>query len=103
MNKILITEAAWLAGLFEGEGSVGIYNGSYRLSIGQHERSLDVLVRVQEILGCGKIYGPYATKTGAVCSYQVTNKKEVIKILKLIYPYLLSRRRDQCDLILLKE
>ena len=103
MNKILNSEAAWLAGLFEGEGSVGIYKGAFRLSIGQHARSRDVLDRVKEITGIGTVYGPYRKETTPVVFYQITSKKDVIKFIKLIYPWLLERRRNQCDKLLNKE
>jgi len=100
MNKILATEAAWLAGFFEGEGSTGIYNKQPRLSIGQHLRSVDTLERVLEITGVGAIYGPYRQETTPVCFYQLNTANEVYKFIKVIYPYLLDRRKQQCDVVL---
>lgn len=98
MNKILATEAAWLAGFFEGEGSVGVYNNQPRLSIGQHYRSVDTLERVLEITGVGAIHGPYRVDSGSpICGYQVTKLHDVYSMIKVIYPYLLTRRQAQCD------
>lgn len=104
MNKILCSEAAWLAGLFEGEGSTGIYKNkktvAVRFSIPQHTQSVDVLHRIKEIVNVGNVNGPYKTKTGFVHFYQCTKQSDVEKLIKLIYPYLLARRRAQCDKVL---
>lgn len=104
MNKILCTEASWLAGLFEGEGSTGIYKNrttvAVRFVIPQHTQSVDVLHRIKEIVGVGSVNGPYKTKTGSVCFYQCSKQSDVEKLIKLIYPYLLARRRAQCDKVL---
>jgi len=100
MNKILATEAAWLAGFFEGEGSTGIYNNQPRLSIGQHAKSIDTLERVLEIVGVGTINGPYRQETSPVCFYQLNNANEIYQVIKVIYPYLLARRKQQCDVVL---
>lgn len=94
-----MSEAAWLAGLFEGEGSVGVYNNSPRLSIGQHERSKDVLEKVIEITGIGAIYGPYRTKNPVVF-YQINKAQDIKKFIQIIYHHLLERRKGQCDVVL---
>jgi len=100
MNKILATEAAWLAGFFEGEGSVGIYNNQPRLSIGQHARSVDTLERVLDIAGVGAINGPYRVDTNPICFYTLGQANEIYRFIKTIYPHLLSRRQEQCNVVL---
>ena len=50
-------EVAWAAGLFEGEGSITVCGGVARLSLVLTD--YQVLERFVEIVGTGKIYGPY--------------------------------------------
>ena len=48
---------AWAAGLFEGEGTITRCDG--RLHLRMQLTDLEVLERFAEIVGTGKIYGPY--------------------------------------------
>jgi hypothetical protein len=53
-------EIAWAAGLFEGEGSITHVYGRTQLRI--HMTDFEVLERFLEIIGAGRIYGPYSRK-----------------------------------------
>jgi hypothetical protein len=53
-------EIAWAAGLFEGEGTITICGGSLHLRVQMTD--LEVLERFCQIVGTGKIYGPYTTQ-----------------------------------------
>ena len=60
-------ELAWAAGLFEGEGSIGIdrrtsRHGSLRLQIGMCDE--EVLCRFKDVVGIGNVTGPYQHKGG---------------------------------------
>lgn len=101
MYKILATEAAWFAGLFEGEGSVGVYKGHPTLRLALHSRDADVINRIKEILNCGYINGPYHREDGCSVLYFCIGKlMDIYRVIKLIYPYLGLRRRGQCDVVL---
>ena len=49
--------SAWAAGLFEGEGSITSCGGRIRLQLQLTDH--EVLERFVEIVGAGKVYGPY--------------------------------------------
>lgn len=103
-SKFLATEIAWLAGLFEGEGSCGVYKNNTgftpKLAISQHERSSELLYRAQEILKAGHVHGPYVNSTGTpVMTWSSSKIEEVYKIITLIYPWLSARRQGQCDVV----
>lgn len=95
------TDIAWIAGLFEGEGSITIVNNVVRVTIQMTD--LDILQRVQDVFG-GRIYS---------CSKQVdhhkdswkwtiTSTKEALEFIQLIYPYLGNRRKTKADEALVK-
>ena len=89
--------------MFEGEGTVGVYtkdkSASPRLSISQHERSQDVLVRCYEITNVGQVHGPYGKDSPAMF-WSVGKIEDVYKVIKLIYPWLSERRQTQCDVVI---
>lgn len=101
MNKFLPSEIAWVAGLFEGEGSTGVYSKHPVWKIGLHPRDTDVINRVKEILQCGNIHGPYVRPDGSsVLCFTVGKIKDVYKVIQLTYPYLGARRQKQCDIVI---
>lgn len=100
-----VGEWMWAAGLFEGEGSVGVNNtktasgkqylGPY-LSLGM--KDADVLEHFMDIVGAG-----FLRKHGGAIGMQQwgTGKwSEVQRIVAELYPYLGRRRRAQCDRML---
>lgn len=95
------TDIAWAAGLFEGEGSIYIANirkYSYpRLQL--KTTDLDVLIRFHNIIIRGRIY---KHKPRDLPSYykqahnwQLATKSECLEVIKLFWPYLGKRRRQQ--------
>jgi hypothetical protein len=55
-------EIAWAAGLFEGEGTISQisrHRGSFDLQVAINMTDEDVLSAFDEIVGRGKVYGPY--------------------------------------------
>jgi hypothetical protein len=100
--KYLASEIAWIAGLFEGEGSVGVYynkrgTAAVRLTIAQ--KTDEVLVRCYEILNMGHVYGPYRIKGSQLMLWAVSNIEDVYKVIQLIYPWLSQKRQVQCDVV----
>ena len=105
-------DLAWVAGFYDGEGSVnggkretkkGGKTYSYqKLSIGQNNPEL--LYKIREILGCGKVYGPYKDKrfkpVRAQWFFQTQDRDECTTILKLIWPWLGSKKKQQALKIL---
>jgi hypothetical protein len=94
-------EIAWLAGIFEGEGSVGTSwptrtNRPYvQARIGMTD--LDVLEHVQRVAG-GRLKGPYTrNRRKPMYHWNLNGWDEVERLRDLIYPWLSARRREQFD------
>lgn len=100
-------DIGWVAGIFEGEGSVSA--STARRTDGRSRRSpqlkfsigmtdFDVLEEVHRIVGMGTLCGPYSRpnkKDHWVWSIQ--KQADAIAFAELIRPYLFSRRREQLD------
>jgi hypothetical protein len=91
-------EIAWAAGLFEGEGSITHVRGRTQLRIQMADP--EVLERFLEIVGVGKIYGPY-TKP-ARDGYKrkprwiwICDGPFVPVIFRTLAPWLSTRRRGR--------
>lgn len=95
-------QAAWLAGLFEGEGWIThTRNGKIatRWQVGISMTDQDVIERVLEITGCGHITdhdrGKVLPGRKTVYRWCVSSKAEMIFIINSILPLLSSRRRSR--------
>lgn len=95
---------AWLAGLFEGEGSVSAvtrqHGGSPKLTLSIKMTDEDVLQRALEVAGVGRLYGPYRSSyPGAKphWSFNVARSHEAHALLLALRPWLGRRRQAQID------
>jgi len=110
----LTVRLAWAAGLFEGEGSFtvhrsrnptrkdGFTNVNAYPCAQLQMTDKDVMDKFVEIVGVGKVNGPYLDKRGArkpKYSWQVINK-EAIQVINMLKPFLRSRRREQIETVL---
>ena len=91
-----LTEIAWVAGLLEGEGSfLATKYGSPFVTIQMNDK--DVLVRLRDILGVAKLYGPYRHRRGTSFDtphYRVTAySASAIAWMLTIWPFMGVRRR----------
>lgn len=101
-------EFAWACGLFEGEGTLGLYsNGRAQRHIATMAvvmSDLDVLERFQAALdGAGTIDGPYTQKSARKPLYRWRWRGGTPKMADLIHrmwPFLGPRRRAQAQPIL---
>lgn len=93
---------AWAAGLFEGEGCIGLRkngnNGIPSPLLQLNMTDKDVIIAFQELVG-GKIYGPYKPRSdiGKKLQWQWQEGRilEVKRILLDFLPYLCNRRRNK--------
>jgi hypothetical protein len=94
----LMTQVAWAAGLFEGEGYFGgdPRNGHVYPHTALSSTDLDVLERFTKIIGVGKIRGPYKTIKGKkpIYRWQVTGAPAA-RVARMLFPFLLERRQKQ--------
>lgn len=102
--------AAWLAGLIEGEGTIGARRHRYskktgidyiysypRISVQMTDR--DVIEKAHLWSGLGRVNGPYLYKTRpqnkAAWAWCIDRRDEVLTLIGAIWPYLGERRREQ--------
>ena len=99
--SVSATDVAWVSGIIDGEGSIGVWN--YRTNSGaQAKRPYlaitmtceKTMIRVRDLLGPGlKLYSPKLAKTHykEQWRFAVANRK-VLAICKLIHPYSTTKR-----------
>ena len=90
-NKI---ELAWAAGFFDGEGSVYTTKQPQILAC-VYQNTPEPLERFREVVGFGKIYGPYQTATMPRYYWQVGTFGEAQQTFVLLYPYIGFQKREQ--------
>lgn len=95
-SQASITEIAWAAGLFEGEGSIFANNNAGRKYLGLNLSSTDedVVRKFAVIMGCGKVYGPYYEKNPSRprYSWHTKSKADGVQAAVLLEPFLCERR-----------
>jgi hypothetical protein len=87
-------EAAYIAGFFDGEGSIARRDG--RISITQKDPA--PLYWIQKKLGCGSVL----KRSGDSYRYGLSGKKRTYQFLMLILPYLIVKRQralEECGFI----
>lgn len=93
-------EWAWAAGLYEGEGSVtkGKHGTTYTVSMGMTDE--DIVHRFHQIIGCGKVYGPYQPKrkgSKLFWRWSVSDKEGTLRFAERILKWLGPRRQAQLE------
>ena len=94
------TDIVWAAGLFEGEGSIthaANYPHKKQLSIGMTDK--DVMERFVDVVGHGKLYGPYCYKKSGnrkpYWQWKAYKSSEILRILKMFLPHFGKRRAEK--------
>lgn len=104
----------WVAGLYEGEGSITVNNTktkkNLQLSISSTDE--DVIKKLFTTTGVGHIQGPYFRKNANLMKqpkiikpmyrWAVYKKDDVLHVLKGIFPDLQSRRQAQIKILMEK-
>jgi len=100
------TELAWAAGFFDGEGNANFSAGKAGRNVviqvlQAGVATPEVLIRFQEAVGCGKIYGPYdwsnrkSKNILPMWKWCINSKKGVREVYEKLYPYLCEIKRNQ--------
>jgi outer membrane protein assembly factor BamA len=98
------TDIAWAAGLFEGEGCISLpSNHSVSLKLKMTDR--DVVERLHALFPCPKIeVKNYATSSNpnykTQYGWNITDGKEITRILNLFMPYFGQRRKAKAQELL---
>lgn len=88
----------WAAGLFEGEGTVGLAKGKWRLSLAMTEEF--VLLKFLALVGGGRIYGPYHDgnpRHRVHWKWLCWRAEEVVAIGEMFLPYLGPTRHKKME------
>lgn len=88
-------EAAWAAGLFDGEGTTSVLAAQrdrykyVRMSMAQKDP--EVLYRLQSLLG-GKVY---KSNTRDIYNWNVYKRPDVESALNIMWPHLSTQKKEQ--------
>jgi hypothetical protein len=101
---------AWAGGLYDGEGSASVslhrtHEGHFSPEVAVTQSGMarpQVLERLQEVLGRGRIYGPYeqAGATLPVYRWKAAAKDDVTYTLYVLSPWIGRVKRDQARKVL---
>lgn len=76
----------WLAGFFDGEGSISISKYPFHVRLEICQSPDKILKEIQKFLGYGWLH--YKKKNLLVCGLQFCSDTETAKLLKKLLPYL---------------
>lgn len=107
VRKFKKWEASWLAGIIDGEGSVGLYNygkEGRRVLIQMGNTDEKLILRFREIIGCGStIFRTriHMTHKGRKPMYQYSLKgsNRCYWVLKQVLPFLITKKDKVFDII----
>ena len=92
------TDIVWAAGLFEGEGCIH----TPKTQPNQRQASIemtdkDVMERFVDVVGYGKLNGPYWRKlsTKPTWCWKLKKKVELLRVLKMFLPHFGKRRAEK--------
>lgn len=91
-------DVIWAAGLFEGEGCISSSPKNFLPKVLIYSTDYDVIERFHQIVGCGKIYGPYksASMEGKPkWGWQSTQFETAQAVAAMLWPWLCSRRQQR--------
>lgn len=100
MRIVSREEAAWLAGLFEGEGWICVQNRN--AALGAQMSDLQVLENFQKLLGCGNIHQRklHAPNRKPQWTWRVCNFQEVQATIAYMWNGLGTRRKARAKEVL---
>lgn len=94
--------AAWVAGIVEGEGYIGLRKAKYPCVVVQMTDE-DVVLRLAEETGVGRVFGPYSDKRGhrkPAWRWEVAHAEDAARLLEALIPQLGLRRTSKARSVL---
>lgn len=97
---LAVDSLAWAAGVFEGEGCIGVrkhaqYKDSVYSRMTISMTDADVIQRFRDAVGVGTVQGPHNYGNKPVYRWYVGTVKEVEALILRLAPWLSSRRLVQ--------
>jgi hypothetical protein len=107
IRKLLKSEAAWLAGVIDGEGSIGLYDygrEGRRAMIQLANTNKSFVDRARELIGCGSGINRsqwHKSHKGrkVMFMYSLKGSNRCYHLLKQIVPFLIIKRQKALDII----
>jgi hypothetical protein len=102
MRTFLREDAAWVAGLFEGEGTI-VRGKHYAPAVTISMTDEDVVRRIGDVLGFGTVFGPYDNGPRGdkpVWKWSASTFEQTQAFIALIWPWLGGRRRQRATELL---
>lgn len=104
-KKLSTAEAAYIAGLVDGEGSITLTrkhrNENRHLGLTISSTALQLLQFVVDDAGVGKISNKRATRPNNSHSFAYgVYHRQALQLIEQIYPHLLSYKVERCALVL---
>jgi hypothetical protein len=94
-------DIAWVAGVFEGEGTIRVRKGNYGAQVSIRMDDQDVIERIHFIMGFGNLYETQERRTSGQMviqyNYQLGSAEHVIAFLEAVRPWLGARRREKAE------
>jgi hypothetical protein len=94
-------DIAWVAGVFEGEGTIRVRKGNYGAQVSIRMDDQDVVERICSIMGFGHVYELEEHRAnGRVVTqynYQLGSADDVIAFLTAVLPWLGNRRKEKAE------
>lgn len=94
-------DIAWVAGVFEGEGTIRVRKGNYGAQVSIRMDDRDVIERIHSIMGFGNFYETQERRTSGQMvtqyNYQLGSAEHVIAFLEAVRPWLGVRRREKAE------
>lgn len=96
------TRWGWLAGLYEGEGSLSPHASDTGWTLAIHMTDEDVIRRACEVAGLGNVRGPYDMGPGRKPSWTwaVCRSEDIVVVVTGMLPWLCQRRTEKIQLFL---
>ncbi len=104
-RKLSIADAAYIAGLVDGEGTIALTrrhkNENRQLEISISNTEMELLEYLLDTIGTGRITRKktYSNKHTPSATYLISNR-QALRLLEQIFPFLLTYKQHRASLIL---
>lgn len=92
MNDLTEAEVAWLAGIYEGEGSCAISKTGRAINVTVTMTDFDIIERLHALTGLGSVSGPFARGDNKPYKTWQVSSIDAVTFLETIKPWLGMRR-----------
>lgn len=93
----LTHEVAWAAGLYEGEGTAGLFGKRVTTAVAILMTDLEPLERCRDALGLGYVEGPSRIREGwkPIYAWRISRAAEIVAFFDAVWPFISERRKEQ--------